>query len=61
MPYGPLTRLDRKLRISGHVGGPPIIRIEAAGYGVQMWWFEGELDADYSDTLHVRLMPERGA
>ena len=41
VPYGPLTRLDLKLRISGHVGGPLIIRIEAEGYGAQMWWFEG--------------------
>ena len=61
MLYGPLIGLDLKLRISGHVGGPLIIRIEAEGYGAQMWWFEGELDADYSDPLHVRLMPERGA
>ena len=61
MPYRPLTRLDLKLRISGHVGGPLIVRIEAKGYGAQMWWFEGELDVDYSYPLHVRLMPERRA
>jgi hypothetical protein len=61
VPYGPLTWLDLKLRISGHVGGPLIVRIEAEGYAAQMWWFEGELDADYSYPLHVRLVPERRA
>jgi hypothetical protein len=61
VPYGPVTWLDLKLRISGHVGGPLIVQIEAAGYATQRWWFEGELDADYSYPLHVRLLPERRA
>jgi hypothetical protein len=37
VPYGPVTWLDLKLRISGHVGGPLIVQIEAAGYATHRW------------------------
>ena len=33
VPYGSLTRLDLKLWISGHVGGPLIIRLRPRGMG----------------------------
>ena len=60
-----LTGFDHQLAeavVEGSLGGGPlIIRIEAEGYAAQMWWFEGELDADYSYPLHVRLMLERQA
>jgi hypothetical protein len=61
VPYGPVTWLDLKLRISGDVGGPMIVQIEAEGYAIQRWGFEGELDADYSYPLHGWLLPERRA